>query len=151
MDISPRTSRSHSTTYIPHRPASPTIEEEGPESLSPAQQQGLPRSPSSTSSDSEITEDCGQPLNPIGFGSQKKQATRPVARATSRDETPNQAHPKGEAIQMEMGRRRSTYYETAFAHREAPGSASERVNRDSVVMAEIRTNVIVSYLLDLLY
>ena len=144
MDISPRTSRSNSKTYVPHRPTSPRIEEEGPESLSPAEQHGLPRSPSSTSSDSEITEDCGQPLNPIGFGSQKNLTSRPVARANSRDETSNQPQHRGEAIQMEMGRRRSTYYETAFAHRDAPGSASERVNRDSVVMAEIRTNVIVS-------
>jgi hypothetical protein len=46
--------------------------------------------------------------------------------------------------QREIARKRSQYYEDTFAAREPSSSARERVSRDSMVVAEIKTNVIVS-------
>jgi hypothetical protein len=45
--------------------------------------------------------------------------------------------------QREIARKRSQYYGDAFAAREPISSARERVSRDSMVLAEIKTNVIV--------
>lgn len=46
--------------------------------------------------------------------------------------------------QKEYARRKSQHYSAAFTFREANSSARERVCRDSIVMADVRTNVIVS-------
>jgi hypothetical protein len=46
--------------------------------------------------------------------------------------------------QRELAKRKSQYYSDAFAARETNTSARERVGRDSTVLAEVRTNVIVS-------
>jgi len=46
--------------------------------------------------------------------------------------------------QKELARRKSQYYGDVFAHREPQSSARERVTKESIVMADIRTNVIVS-------
>ena len=46
--------------------------------------------------------------------------------------------------QNELAKRRSQYYGDAFAQRESNTSARERVRKESIVMAEILTNVIVS-------
>lgn len=48
--------------------------------------------------------------------------------------------------QRALNKRKSAFYSDAFAQRESNSSARERVGRDSVVMAEVRTNVIVSQL-----
>lgn len=45
--------------------------------------------------------------------------------------------------QREFARRKSQFYGDAFAHRESISSARERISREAVVMAEVRTNVIV--------
>jgi hypothetical protein len=45
----------------------------------------------------------------------------------------------------ESSRRRTQYYEDSLAHKEGHGQSSkERIQRDSPVIAELRTNVIVS-------
>lgn len=49
----------------------------------------------------------------------------------------------------EMSKRRSQYYEDVFAYREPHLSARERISRDSMVVADLRTNVIVSSILPL--
>lgn len=46
--------------------------------------------------------------------------------------------------QQEMAKRKSQYYENQFAYREANGSARERVLKESIITADVRTNVIVS-------
>lgn len=46
--------------------------------------------------------------------------------------------------QKQMAKRRSQYFGDAFAYRESNTSPRERVSRESVVMVEVRTNVIVS-------
>jgi hypothetical protein len=46
--------------------------------------------------------------------------------------------------QRELARKKSQYYEKAFATRERSGSARERVTNESLVYADVRTNVIVS-------
>lgn len=44
----------------------------------------------------------------------------------------------------ELAKRKSQYFEDVFAFRESSMSARERVHRESMVIADIRTNVIVS-------
>lgn len=48
----------------------------------------------------------------------------------------------------ELNRRRSQYYGEVFGDREPYQDARERVTRDSLVMAELKTNVIVCFLND---
>jgi hypothetical protein len=45
---------------------------------------------------------------------------------------------------LKLSKKRSQYYEDAFAHREANNSAKERVAKDSVILAEIKLNCCVS-------
>lgn len=45
---------------------------------------------------------------------------------------------------QELARRKSQYYRDAFAQREPITSARERVSRESFIVADVRTNVIVS-------
>jgi hypothetical protein len=45
--------------------------------------------------------------------------------------------------QKELARRKSQYYGDVFAHREPMTSARETITKESIVMADIRTNVIV--------
>jgi len=45
--------------------------------------------------------------------------------------------------QKEFARRKSQYYQEQFAYREPNTSAKERVAKDSMIMADVRTNVIV--------
>jgi hypothetical protein len=46
--------------------------------------------------------------------------------------------------QRELARKKSQYYEDVFATREPSGSARERVTKESLIYADVRTNVIVS-------
>lgn len=46
--------------------------------------------------------------------------------------------------QKQLAKRKSQHYNDAFANRESNSSARERVLRESTVMADVRTNVIVS-------
>jgi len=46
--------------------------------------------------------------------------------------------------QKELARRKSQYYGDVFAYREPNGSARERVSKNSLIMADVKTNVIVS-------
>ena len=49
----------------------------------------------------------------------------------------------GQRAQNYGSRRRTQYYEEQFAYKDATGSARERITKDSPVIAELRTNVIV--------
>jgi hypothetical protein len=46
--------------------------------------------------------------------------------------------------QRELARRKSQFYGDVFAHREPNTSARERISRESPILADVRTNVIVS-------
>jgi len=46
--------------------------------------------------------------------------------------------------QRELARRKSQFYGDVFAYREPNTSARERISRESPVLADVRTNVIVS-------
>ena len=46
--------------------------------------------------------------------------------------------------QKELAKRKSQYYGDAFAYREPNSSARERISRESMIMCDIKTNVIVS-------
>ena len=45
--------------------------------------------------------------------------------------------------QKELARRRSQYYGDVFAYREPPNSPRELISKESMVLADVRTNVIV--------
>lgn len=44
----------------------------------------------------------------------------------------------------ELAKRKSQYYGNVFAYRESNTSARERVTKESMIVADVRTNVIVS-------
>jgi hypothetical protein len=46
--------------------------------------------------------------------------------------------------QKELARKKSQYYNEVFATRESNASARERVTKESPILADVRTNVIVS-------
>lgn len=48
--------------------------------------------------------------------------------------------------QKELAKKKSQYYGDVFANREPMNSARERISRESYIMADVRTNVIVSRL-----
>ena len=47
--------------------------------------------------------------------------------------------------QKDLAKRKSQYYGDVFANREPTTSARERISRESMIMADVRTNVIVSF------
>lgn len=49
-------------------------------------------------------------------------------------------------LQKELAKRKSQYYQDVFGQKEPTTSARDRVSRESIVMADVRTNVIVSSL-----
>jgi len=71
--------------------------------------------------------------------------TVPLERGTPGDQAIDSSRKTPE--QRELARRKSQYYRDVFALREPANSARERVSRDSMVMADVRTNVIVSPLI----
>lgn len=46
--------------------------------------------------------------------------------------------------QKDLAKRKSQYYQEQFAYREVNSSAKERVSKESMIVADVRTNVIVS-------
>ena len=99
--------------------------------------------PSPTDSDSGV---AMPDQNPLGSSSaivkEERRITRDVDRGSPGDraifsdyKTPEQKH---------LAKRKSQYYEDAFAYREPHGSARERITKESMVFADVRTNVIVS-------
>lgn len=74
--------------------------------------------------------------------SDEERLTRPIDRGAPGDAAIFSVGKTPE--RRELNRRKSAFYSDAFAQRESNNTARERVGRDSVVMAEVRTNVIVS-------
>ncbi|KAF7879211.1 hypothetical protein EAF04_000409 [Stromatinia cepivora] len=66
--------------------------------------------------------------------------TRDISRGTPGDITKSSMSKSPE--QKQLAKKRSQYYGDAFAYREPTGSARERVSRDSMVLCELVTNVI---------
>jgi hypothetical protein len=48
-------------------------------------------------------------------------------------------------VQKQLARQKSQYYGEVFAYREPNASARERVSRESMIMVDLRTNVIVTF------
>lgn len=76
------------------------------------------------------------------MSAEEERLTRKINRGTPGDAGP--LSPTKTPEQLELARAKSQFYGDAFAWREPNGSARERVLRESVVMADVRTNVIVS-------
>lgn len=93
----------------------------------------LPPSPA----DSELNE-MRVPAEPTA---EERRITRPIDRGAPGDAAifANKKTPE----QTELAKRKSQYYQDAFAYRESNTSARERVSKDSMIMADVRTNVIV--------
>lgn len=81
------------------------------------------------------------PTSPIILEGQR--ITRDISRGTPGD-MQKASVPKSPE-QKQLAKKRSQYYGDAFAYREPAGSARERVSRDSMVLCELVTNVIVSF------
>ncbi|KAH0547936.1 hypothetical protein GP486_008323 [Trichoglossum hirsutum] len=69
---------------------------------------------------------------------------RPMERGAPGDRALIAMVQRGDA-EKQLSRKRSQFYGEVFAVREGGGSARERVAKDSMVMAEVRTNVIVGF------
>lgn len=96
-------------------------------------QNHLPPSPA----DGDSTDD----QTPTGNTMEQRRITRDITRGSPGDEaiSPHTKSPE----QRQLAKKRSQYYEDAFAYREPQSSARERVSRESMIMADVRTNVIV--------
>ena len=94
----------------------------------------LPPSPA----DSDTTDDQ------MPYTMEQRRITKDITRGSPGDQgiSPEATSPE----QRQLARKRSQYYEDAFAYREPQSSARERVFRESMIMADIRTNVIVGSL-----
>lgn len=68
---------------------------------------------------------------------------RPITRGAPGDSLPKGMTDRGNE-RCDLTRQKSQYYQEVFAYRESNSSSKGRVSRDSVVMADLRTNVIVS-------
>lgn len=95
--------------------------------------------PSPADSDKMDTSRPSTSLSPIVIEGQR--ITRDISRGTPGDIT-NLSMPKSPE-ESQLAKKRSQYYNDAFAYREPASSARERVSRDSMILCELVTNVIV--------
>lgn len=94
----------------------------------------LPPSPA----DSDVNE-MRAPTEPTA---EEKRLTRQIDRGAPGDRAI--FSDKKTPEQKELAKRKSQYYGDVFANREPTTTARERIGRESMIMADIRTNVIVS-------
>jgi hypothetical protein len=97
----------------------------------------FPPSPADTSSDYA---DSHMPA-PSALAIEENRILRDIFRGSPGDQSKKMDRESPE--QRQLARKRSNYYEDAFASREPLNSARERVSRESMIMADVRTNVIV--------
>ena len=91
--------------------------------------------PSPADSDSENMRAPTQPT------AEERRLTRPIDRGAPGDAAI--FSDKKTPEQKELAKRKSQYYGDVFANREPTMSARERVSRESMITADVRTNVIV--------
>ena len=72
--------------------------------------------------------------------SQESRLMRPTLRGAPGERLKEPSTPQ----EKEVARKKSQYYQEQFAYRESNTSAKERITKDSMIMADVRTNVIVS-------
>lgn len=87
--------------------------------------------PSPAESDSA---DDQMPPTPSALTMEQQRITRDINRGSPGTKSPER---------RQLAEKGSQYYEDAFASREPLSSARERVSRESMIMADVRTNVIV--------
>jgi hypothetical protein len=99
----------------------------------------LPPSPA----DSDIAMRHASPRgSPSATDSEERRITRNIDRGTPGDQAIFSDAKTPE--QKELAKRKSQYYNDVFASREPNASARERVTKESPILADVRTNVIVS-------
>jgi hypothetical protein len=98
--------------------------------------------PSPADSDSAMRQ-ASPKGSPSATTTEERRITRTLDRGTPGDQAifSNAKSPE----QKELARRKSQYYNDVFAAREPSTSARERVLKDSPILADVRTNVIVSF------
>jgi hypothetical protein len=74
-----------------------------------------------------------------------RRLTRDFTRGAPGDPSPAMLSKTPTPEQKRLSQRKSQYYDAAFAYRESNNTPRERVYKESVVMAEVRTNVIVCF------
>jgi hypothetical protein len=78
---------------------------------------------------------------PSALTMEQRRLKRDISRGSPGDQiTPSDAKTPD---QRQLAKKRSQYYEDVFAYREPLSLARERVSRESMIMADIQTNVIV--------
>jgi hypothetical protein len=99
--------------------------------------------PSPADSDPEMRQ-ASPTGSPSATTTEERRITRALDRGTPGDQAifSNAKSPE----QKELARKKSQYYNDVFAAREPNTSARERVLKDSQILADVRTNVIVSFL-----
>lgn len=100
-----------------------------------ASQNHLPPSPA----DSDSADDQMPAVSALVM--EQRRITRDIARGSPGDQAIFSDAKSPE--QRRLARQRSQYYEDAFAYREPLSLARERISRESMIMADVRTNVIV--------
>jgi hypothetical protein len=81
---------------------------------------------------------------PTALTMEERRITRPIDRGAPGDRAIFSDNKTPE--QRELAKQKSQYYGDVFAYREPNTSARERISRESMIMADVRTNVIVSAL-----
>jgi hypothetical protein len=100
----------------------------------------LPPSPA----DSDIAMREASPREtPSATLKEERRITRPIDRGTPGDQAIFSDAKTPE--QKELAKKKSQYYGDVFATREPNASARERVTKESPILADVRTNVIVSW------
>ena len=69
----------------------------------------------------------------------ERQKIRHLERGTPGEQATDEQTPE----RRELAKQRSQYFSDVFAQREPSTSARERVTRESMIMADVKTNVIV--------
>ena len=106
----------------------------------------LPPSPADSGTTMRHASPRGDPSitsSPSATTREEQRITRNIDRGTPGDQAIFSDAKTPE--QRELAKRKSQYYGEVFATRESNSSARERVLRESPILADVRTNVIVSY------
>lgn len=90
----------------------------------------------------EASPRSGSPATMSSISKEGRRITRDIVRGAPGDQAifSNTKTPEQKAL----AKRRSQYFGEVFANREPIASARERIRRESPIMADVRTNVIVS-------
>ncbi|KAI0123855.1 Tautomerase/MIF superfamily [Xylariales sp. AK1849] len=123
------------------------------------------KSPPSISPTSPLPRQNGVPVSKLSFAQQKAELLRPsksnlvegnnVMRSIDRPPPGDTVNRRKSQLQLGLAKKRSAYFENEFAAGRAMDPTKDRVRNEAIVMAELRTNVILqdefTFITDLSY